>query len=354
MNKNIRTLLLLLCLSLCLSLGSVCLASEYTYTVTLYAGSKGVFEGAPYTGPGEISLTDDCLTITGLRYGDSVNFGAVYGNSVRLTEGDKYYIRGVRLSGRDNDTVSSPAFTVTEDTMLVVAYGIQGNLVAYTVQYLDSEGKSLLPAETCYGNVGDKPVVAYRYVEGYQPAAYNMTGTLSANAEENLFTFTYRALNATTENGQGSVTVPTEAPARESATPASETTVSVIQATDAFTQPQETIEDLPEEPLIQATDAFTQPAETIEEFPEEPAELVDLDELEVPLASAQELTAADAVRYDASVKQPRMLWCFIGMFLFLLLAGMLLFARRNWRLKTMEEDRMDRALGYVDTERDEI
>ena len=35
-------------------------------------------------------------------------------------------------------------------------------------------------------------MVAYHYIEGYQPQAYNLTKTLSANEAENVFTFVYQ------------------------------------------------------------------------------------------------------------------------------------------------------------------
>ena len=47
-------------------------------------------------------------------------------------------------------------------------------------------------SQTFYGNVGDKPVVAYRYIENYVPQALALTKTLSKNAAENVFTFTYK------------------------------------------------------------------------------------------------------------------------------------------------------------------
>ena len=50
-------------------------------------------------------------------------------------------------------------------------------MVAYTVNYQDASGKSLAKSQTFYGNVGDKPVVAYRYVENYIPDALALTKT---------------------------------------------------------------------------------------------------------------------------------------------------------------------------------
>ena len=60
-------------------------------------------------------------------------------------------------------------------------------------------------AEEFYGMVGDRPVVSYRYVEGYQPNAYNLTKTLSEDETKNLFEFTYSKNSnaAATENEGG-------------------------------------------------------------------------------------------------------------------------------------------------------
>lgn len=64
-------------------------------------------------------------------------------------------------------------------------------MVAYTVNYQDADGNELAPSQQFYGNVGDKPVVAYRYIDGYIPQAAALTKTLSSNEAENVFTFVY-------------------------------------------------------------------------------------------------------------------------------------------------------------------
>ena len=64
-------------------------------------------------------------------------------------------------------------------------------MVAYTVNYEDEQGNKLAESQTFYGNVGDKPVVAYRYIEDYVPQALSLTKTLSDNEAENVFTFKY-------------------------------------------------------------------------------------------------------------------------------------------------------------------
>lgn len=160
-----------------LLVGNVCAAEEYTYTVTFYAGNHGTFQDG-----------SDKTVVTGLKYGDTVKFDQ---SKVNLAANSKYYIQGARLSGRDNDDAVGAVFTVNGDADYVVAYGIKGNQVSYTVKYVDEKGKSLIPDDVFYGNVGDKPVVAYKYIDGYAPKALGLTKTLSENAAENVFTFVY-------------------------------------------------------------------------------------------------------------------------------------------------------------------
>ena len=87
--------------------------------------------------------------------------------------------------------LKNSSFEVTGDQEYVVAYAIKGDQVAYTINYQDANGNKLADSQTFYGNVGDKPVVAYTYIDGYTPEYRNLTKTLSANAAENVFTFNY-------------------------------------------------------------------------------------------------------------------------------------------------------------------
>ena len=195
---RLRKGLLIMALLLCMTVQTAFAAEggnekEYTYTVTLSAGNQGTFNGTGGVhvigGSAQIS-GGDAIRITGLRAGDVVVLDATAG-MVDLKNGDKYYIKGVRESGRDNNTVADSAFTVTKDAEYVVAYGIQGDMVSYTVNYQDGGGDELAPSRTYYGAVGDKPVIAYQYIEGYRPDAYNLTKTLGKNEADNVFTFTY-------------------------------------------------------------------------------------------------------------------------------------------------------------------
>lgn len=174
---------------------------SYTYTVTLYAGNQGILSeetginvdnhltGSKYQ-INSVEKQGEKLRITGLQYGDVVSVSA--SSVVKMKQDSPYYVKGVRESGRDNGTVGASAFSVKEDKEYVVAYGIKGNMVSYTVNYQDTQGKILAESQKFYGVVGEQPVVAFRYIENYQPQAYNLTKTLSKNETENVFTFVYQ------------------------------------------------------------------------------------------------------------------------------------------------------------------
>ena len=206
MKKWKRLLVSLLTVSMTLGASTMSVMADdttpYTYKVTLSAGNKGTINGQ-----NKIEQTD-------IASGSTVTFNL---NDIQVTD-DKYYVKGIRLSGRDNnETLAAPSFTVDKDADYVVAYGIKGNMVAYTVNYQDASGKSLAESQTFYGNIGDKPVVAYRYIENYIPDALALTKTLSDNESENVFTFTYTP-GATDRIVETTTTVTTTVP--RTATPA--------------------------------------------------------------------------------------------------------------------------------------
>ena len=187
----------------------------YTYEITFYAGNQGVFTGTgqiQVTGlgkPAEIRMHDggSAITVKGLEAGSTVIFNDIQsqeaGAPVKREENSQYYVRGLRKSGYDNDTVAAPAFTVEQDQDYVVAYGIKGEMVSYVIHYQDADGNTLAPSRTYYGNVGDRPVVAFLYIEDYEPQAYNLTRELSKNETENVFTFVYSRVSAASGGGGG-------------------------------------------------------------------------------------------------------------------------------------------------------
>ena len=192
-------LLFCMILSLCAVDTQAAGREPYTYTVKIYAGNHGSFAGKEHVNVDnshsgsayQIEEGKDAITIRNLARGDRVNFDAAMAGAVTLAGDSKYYVKGIRQSGRDNDTVGLSSFRVEGDKDYVVAYGIRGNLISYVVQYQDASGRTLADSRTYYGNVGDRPVVAFLYIEGYTPQAYNLTGTLSQNTADNVFTFVY-------------------------------------------------------------------------------------------------------------------------------------------------------------------
>lgn len=201
--KQILTFVVAFCMMFQCSLLSVFADDEYTYTVTFYAGNQGTFAGGA-----------DKIVMNNLKYGALVSFDVQKDGVVTLKDSGKYYVKGLRKSGRDNsetDELEASGYSVTVkgDADYVVAYGIKGNQVAYTVNYQDVDGKELLASNTYYGNVGDKPVVAYQYVEGYTPQALALTKTLSENSAENVFTFRYTPIGTTVVTIPGETTTVT-------------------------------------------------------------------------------------------------------------------------------------------------
>lgn len=204
---------LVMSLILCLCNADSRAASEYTYQFTYYPGNHGTFNGSGMISVDnsrshssyQITESGSVIRVSGLKLGDVVSFSANEEGAVRLEEGSKYYARGIRQSGRDNsEALGNSAVIVKEDRDFVVAYGIAGNMIAYTVNYQDAAGNTLAPSRTYYGNIGDRPVIAFLYIEGYRPQAYNLTKTLSVNAAENVFTFVYTGASSSGGGGGGS------------------------------------------------------------------------------------------------------------------------------------------------------
>lgn len=147
--------------------------AAFTYHVTVSGGLHGTVDGSDQV---EVQIAP----------GGQFNPNDY---TVALNDGDdKYYFKGFHVSGIEG--VLEGAQTINEDKVFVATYGVKGDLVEYTVHYVDENGNQLLPSGTFYGNPGDKPVIAYQYVEGYLPQAYNLTGTLTENGP-NEFTFVY-------------------------------------------------------------------------------------------------------------------------------------------------------------------
>ena len=171
----------------------------YEYTIRVYSGGEGTFDDG---------TTEKVITA---KYGEIVNLG-----ELRVVPSDDHYLfSGFRLSGRDNRWAEMPAFTVEKDVDYVAAYSIRGPVVKYTLVFMEQgTGKTLLSSITMEGNVGDKPIESFRYIEGYMPLYRNITKTLSENEAENVFTFEYYVRE--TSSGSGTNGSPNGSSARSS------------------------------------------------------------------------------------------------------------------------------------------
>lgn len=159
---------------------------KYEYTVEVYSGIEGTYKEK--TRWSDTLKADETKTIT-------IDLDDVDVND------DKYYARGFRITGHDNDETENSddvtGFTritfnsLDEDVSYEVAYGIRGNMVAYTINYVDEDGAELEESDTYYGMPGDKPVVSYKYIDGYLPHAYSLGKRLSEDESQNVFTFRY-------------------------------------------------------------------------------------------------------------------------------------------------------------------
>ena len=191
-----RAAVMAMALFLCLTFMADFVSAEetYTYTVTFYTGNQGTMTGpeglSVRYNRGTVQVQPDKITVSGLNMGDIISFDAQAG-AINMDDAGKYYIKGIRKSGRDNSTVTASAFQVDGDADYVIAYGIKGDTVSYKVNYQDETGNTLAQSKTYYGNVGDKAVAAYLYIEGYTPQALAIAKTLSANEAENVITFLY-------------------------------------------------------------------------------------------------------------------------------------------------------------------
>ena len=173
-------------------------AEGYTYSVLIYSGNEGYFGS-----PGKT-----VKKIDGLEYGQQYTLDASK-LGLKIKDSGKYYLRGFKLSGHDNDEIASRTyqsytFKVTGDMSFTAAYGMKGGMVKYIVKYQEKDtGKALLDTDTFYGMAGDKPVVACKYIEGYAPDVANVTKTLSDDEDANEFVFTYTAMGPEEKPDEG-------------------------------------------------------------------------------------------------------------------------------------------------------
>lgn len=276
----------------------------YTYTVTFLPGDKGVFDlekirvsvernGAAVESA-DVAASEERIAVSGLEYGDRVSVTP----DVK-TEESMYYVRGIRRAGYDNNDAGAmlASSVVVHDMEYVVAYGVPGEMVHYTVRYEDADGNPLLEERVYRGKVGDTPVAGYLYIPGYEPRAYNLTKTLVEDERENIFTFVYAALpsggagggSVTTVTTTETVTVPGQEPVQGGAAGTVNEGVPGAGAGDAGAVDDGTAEAAADGAAGAADDSAEEAGDTGGQTGEQeeetaPEELVNLDDEETPLA----------------------------------------------------------------------
>lgn len=208
--SKVLVLLLALCVTGSIDLTARAAASDEkeTYTVRLFSGAHSTL------------INGSEMMSYEVAYDSPLPFSTR--DVVQLGAESKYYVKDIRESGKDNAETLEEGYRVREDRDYVVTYGVLGNSVSYTVQFQTEEGTDLAPPETYYGNIGDRPVVAFLYIDGYLPQAYNLTGTLQSDPAANVFTFVYTPISeeaaaAGAEAGAAAGGTTTTPPAAETA-----------------------------------------------------------------------------------------------------------------------------------------
>ncbi len=183
---------MVLILALCMIFAQVHMSyADTSYRVRVYGGNEEI--GKLLAGEENVYTEEVAFDTETGTYG-TFEFDLA---QVEIVD-ERFFAKGLKVSGKDNSTYLTGPLTIYRDSDYVIAYGMKENMVTYTVTYLDENGDPFLDEngdpieETFYGNVGDKPVVAFRYFEGYQPVDQALTGTLSADPTENVFTFEYK------------------------------------------------------------------------------------------------------------------------------------------------------------------
>lgn len=187
----------ILALTILMIIGSV---SVYAagYQLKVYSGN-GSFDGTDTFEGTSVTVDAENATVS-VDGGDAVEITMPDGKSA---DESKYFVRGLKLTGHDNDEVLAGPVDLTDtaspvkdqDASLVVAYGLKGGMVEYTVNYVDADtGEDLLDPDTHYGVKGDKPVLSYKYVDGYLPNAWNETATIAEDGSTE-FTFYYTEID---------------------------------------------------------------------------------------------------------------------------------------------------------------
>ena len=148
-------------------------AADRQYVIRVSAGNKGTFPG------------NEMYTVT-LPY-DS------YLTVPEAIADEGYYVKGIKESGKDS---FMNGYHITKDQDFIVVYGVKGREVRYVIRYLEYGTNTVLAEEqTFYADPGDKPVSSYIYIEGYQPYL-RTTKTLVEDESQNVLFAYYTAIPA--------------------------------------------------------------------------------------------------------------------------------------------------------------
>lgn len=268
---------LIIALMLTFSISKINAVELYNYQVTIYAGSYGLFnsvdaviiDSSDTNSSPNITLSEDQrqLVVTNLKANDRI---AIETSQITVTN-EKYYAKGIKTGGRDNENEYIQRwYSVTKDNNYVVAYGIPGDQIEYTTYYVDQDGNQLKEPETYYGTIGEYTIAGYKYVDGYLPQAYNLGKTLTDNASENIYMFVYSPIpSLTSENGE----------------------VTVIPGTSASNDNEAS--DQNSQPINEDNEVTNQENQTLNQEVSEPEEIIDLDEEQTPLAGNESQEAAN-------------------------------------------------------------
>ena len=177
--KRILAILMFLFISIQLVPVTSYAESERQYTINIFSGNRGVFTE---TGSTEYSVTP--------RYSSNDY------SYPSITPADGFYVKGIKIAGQDSIYT---AYLATADRDYVVAYGVLGTEVAYTVHYvLYGTTQELAPSQTFYAGVGDRPVSSYIYVGAEYEPYYRTTKTLVRDSTQNVLYAYYRQVSTTT------------------------------------------------------------------------------------------------------------------------------------------------------------
>ena len=163
---------------------------DYDYTVTIFGGLHGTVKSVNPVNDQYIDVqTADKIVLKvpkGYRWNP---------NDFEVTVNDQKYFWGLEFQFAGKEDSPAFDFEVDTDVDIVPIYRTAYNAVEYTVRYLHvGDNAEVYPQQTFYGNVGEKPVIAYKYKEGYIPTAYNETRTIDEDPSKNVFTFYYETV----------------------------------------------------------------------------------------------------------------------------------------------------------------